>query len=197
MLLRQTELDSILTGNITLVFRRWRKPTLKTGSTLMTSVGVLAIESVEMVERAAIHPRDARKAGYDSLAELLDRIDAHEGDIYRIKVRVAGADPRLQLREHDQLSSVELDAVRTRLARLDAASRQGEWTRTVLQAIDQNPRAAAALLATLTGFEKDWLKTNVRKLKNMGLTISHHPGYELSSRGKAVLRELLFHYKTV
>jgi hypothetical protein len=30
----------------------------------------------------------------------------------------------------------------------------------------------------------------VRKLKELGLTISHSPGYEVSPRGQAVLRDL-------
>jgi hypothetical protein len=41
--------------------------------------------------------------------------------------------------------------------------------------------------AKKTGFEKAWLKINIRKLKNLGLTISHNPGYTLSPRGKAYL----------
>ena len=33
-------------------------------------------------------------------------------------------------------------------------------------------------------------KANVRKLKNLGLTVSHHPGYTLSPRGETMLRHL-------
>ena len=33
-------------------------------------------------------------------------------------------------------------------------------------------------------------KTDVRKLKKLGLTISHDVGYELSPRGRAVLQRL-------
>jgi hypothetical protein len=44
----------------------------------------------------------------------------------------------------------------------------------------------AATIARQIGFEKDWLKINIRKLKNLDLTISHDPGYTLSPRGVAV-----------
>lgn len=46
----------------------------------------------------------------------------------------------------------------------------------------------AGELAAKIGVEKEWLKLNVRKLKNLGLTVSHQPGYELSLRGREYLR---------
>ena len=73
---------------------------------------------------------------------------------------------------------------------MDARSKTGDWTRTVLLIIEAHPMTAAAELAVRTGFKKDWLKLNVRKLKNLGLTISHQPGYELSPRGIVVLNHL-------
>mgnify|MGYP006921737166 CR=1 FL=1 len=47
MLLKRRFLDGIAGGSISLVFRRWRKPTVKAGGTLKTAVGVLAIDEVE------------------------------------------------------------------------------------------------------------------------------------------------------
>ncbi|MEM7550324.1 MAG: hypothetical protein AAF363_11640 [Bacteroidota bacterium] len=35
--------------------------------------------------------------------------------------------------------------------------------------------------------EKEWLKLNIRKLKNLGLTISHNPRYEISPLGIAYI----------
>jgi hypothetical protein len=40
------------------------------------------------------------------------------------------------------------------------------------------------------GIDKPTFKNDVRKLKTLGLTISHSPGYELSPRGRAVLAHL-------
>lgn len=45
----------------------------------------------------------------------------------------------------------------------------------------------SADLAVITKKEKEWLKLNVRKLKGLGLTISHEPGYSLSPRGEVYL----------
>ncbi|MCC5809090.1 MAG: hypothetical protein JJU06_01855 [Ectothiorhodospiraceae bacterium] len=190
MLLKRTELEAIRSGRVSLVFRRWRKPTVKTGGSLKTSIGVLDILQVTGVERARITEHDAAAAGYESLALLLRQLDSRQGDIYRIEVRFAGADPRLALRENDRLSESELNHLRSKLARLDASSPVGPWTLQVLGLIDRHPRVAAIELAGQAGVEKARLKTNVRKLKNLGLTISHGTGYELSPRGKVVLQYL-------
>ena len=190
MLLKKAELDAIKAGEVSLVFRRWRRPSVKTGGTLKTAVGVLAIERVTEVKRSDITKRDATAAGYDSLPKLLDTLDSRDGDLYRIEVCYAGVDPRERLREDDDLGEAELQRISKKLDRLDSASRVGDWTRLVLCAIQNQPKVAAAGLAEHTGYEKDWLKTNIRKLKNLGLTISHQPGYELSPRGKVVLQHL-------
>ncbi len=190
MLLKHAELEAIRSGCMTLVIRRWRRPNVQTGGTLLTPVGVLAIERVSQVRGRDITDNDARAAGYGSRLELLNQLETREGDIYRVEVRFAGVDPRVQLRDDSELSDADLKQLTAKLGRLDAASRVGDWTRKVLSAIQSHPQVAAADLAHQTGFEKDWLKTNIRKLKNLGLTISLHPGYELSPRGAMLLRLL-------
>ena len=60
----------------------------------------------------------------------------------------------------------------------------------VLAVIGQYPDVAARVLAEHLACDRDWLKPNVRKLKNLGLTVSHHPGYTLSPRGETMLRHL-------
>ena len=109
------------------------------------------------------------------------------GDLYRIKLRFEGEDPRLELREKADLTQEEIVEIRRRLDRFDGFSRRGPWTAIVLGLIAENPGTRAADLADLAGFEKPWLKTNVRKLKEMGLTESLSPGYRLSPRGRAFL----------
>ncbi len=190
MLLTKTELEAIKSGKLSLVFRCWRRPSVKTGGSLKTAVGVLRIEGVVKIERSQITERDAAKARYGSLSQLLNRLDSRKGEIYRIEIRFAGADPCIQLRENDRLSKAAFREVQAKLARLDSASRVGDWTRTVLRALHQHPHVAAAKLAGHTGFEKEWLKHNIRKLKNLGLTISGEAGYELSRRGRTVLNHL-------
>jgi hypothetical protein len=186
MLIRSAILERIRTGDVTVAFRRWKRPTVRKGGTLRTGIGVLSIVDVVAVNEADIRDRDARRAGYanrDALFEDLRR----EGSVYRIELRYAGEDPRIALREDDDLDEFEFETICARLGRLDRASKDGPWTTAVMEAIRTNPHLPAVRLAEKTGYEKDWLKQNVRKLKNLGLTVSHHPGYTLSPRGKAVL----------
>lgn len=190
MLIRMEKLERIRSGEVTLAFRRWRRPTVKAGGTLTTAVGVLAIKSVETTSESGITETDAVDAGYASRNALLDDLADREGDLYRISLAYASEDPRISLRNDDQLTERAFVEVCEKLDRLDSASRVGSWTYRVLSAIAEHPMCPAADLAQHTGFEKSWLKKNVRKLKNLGLTISHNPGYELSPRGISVLRRL-------
>ncbi len=190
MLLNNAELELIRAGAVSLVFRRWRRPNVKPGGTLTTAIGVLAIDAVDAITQRDITDDDAHRAGHADRRSLLDTLRGREGTLYRIAIRYAGEDPRIALRNDDRLSAAELDRTRARLARLDAASRVGPWTLRVLKAIERHPNLAAIRLAEMLGYEKAWLKLNIRKLKNLGLTISHQPGYELSPRGSAVVRAM-------
>lgn len=188
MLFKRLFLDGISSGEITLAFRRWTRPTVRAGRTLKTALGVLAIDSVERVAADAITDGEARRAGYPSLDALKAELDARdEGEIYRIELRLAGPDPRIELRERADLSGDELAALWKRLARLDGASPVGPWTLAVLRLIDRNPGVRAGDLAPQVGQERVPFKVNVRKLKALGLTESLETGYRLSPRGRALL----------
>lgn len=50
----------------------------------------------------------------------------------------------------------------------------------------------AICIAKLTGFERDRLKLNIRKLKNSGSTISPSVGYELSPVGKSFMEMIMY-----
>jgi hypothetical protein len=190
MLIRQAVLERIRDGKVTLAFRRWRRPSVKTGGSLKTAVGVLSINRVEKTTERAITELHARQAGYTDKAALVADLCTRGGDVYKISLAYAGADPRIELRDNDQLSADDLAELRERLARFDKAAANGKWTERVLRAIAKHPKLPAIELAKKTGYEKDWLKINVRKLKNLGLTISHNPGYSISPRGMALLDEL-------
>ena len=57
----------------------------------------------------------------------------------------------------------------------------------MLKLIKKQPETLASKLAEAAGFEKQWFKSNVRKLKELGLTESLAVGYCLSPRGSAFL----------
>jgi hypothetical protein len=80
--------------------------------------------------------------------------------------------------------------LRARLDRLDRAARDGPWTVATLRLIGERPEVRAADLAAAAGRERQPFKTDVRKLKELGLTESLEVGYRLSPRGRALLERL-------
>lgn len=190
MLLRRPVLDRIVAGEVDLVFRRWKRPTVKTGGTLRTPAGMLEIVEVRQVGAGTITEDQARRAGLD-LADLLTFLNAKtEGDVYMVRLGSVRPDPRVALREDADLSVDDLASLIARLDRLDRASKRGPWTRQFLRLLDDNPDVRAQNLADRLGLEKTVFKNDVRKLKALGLTISHSPGYEVSPRGRALLAAL-------
>jgi hypothetical protein len=175
VLFRPSDLEGIAAGRITLAFRRWEKPRVLVGSKLRTKIGVLEVTAVDKVTR--VTDRDAKAAGYESGEAVLDAFPRRTGDFYRIALHLAGPDPRLALRELPPDEAV--------FAKLE---RMGEWTYEYLQAIADNPGKRAPDLAEAFGRETAPFKRDVRKLKELGLTISLEIGYELSARGQVTLR---------
>ncbi len=190
MLLKRSILDRIVAGDVDLAFRRWTRPTVRTGGSLRTRAGLLRIDKVDIVPISTITEDDARRAGME-LGELLAFLRSKEqGDVYRIELGSVAADPRVALREDGDLSEADVAAIQSRLDRLDRVSKRGPWTMQVLRLVDDNPHVRAQDLADVLGLAKNTFKDDVRKLKGLGLTISHSPGYEVSPRGRAFLERL-------
>jgi len=185
VLLTRDVLDGIRAGRIAVVFRYWKRPTVRAGGTLTTARGVLAIDAVEVV--TDVSERDATRAGFGSRAELLARLRRQPGGrLYRVTLHWRGDDPRIALRAAPP-SADELAAITAKLARLDA---RGAWTARTLRLIADRPGVRAGDLASSLGRETPPFKADVRKLKALGLTESLEVGYRLSPRGRAVLRDL-------
>jgi hypothetical protein len=193
MLFRREFLDGIRDGTVRVAFRRWRRPTVRAGGTLLTAVGRLRIASVATVSADRITSIDARRAGYTSREALLSELNARpDGEIYRIDLGRLEADPRVALRETPVDDAVERDAIVRRLQRLDARA-GSPWTLSTLQIIRSYPGVRAADLSTRVGQPKEQFKPNVRKLKALGLTESLEIGYRLSPRGIVLLEWLRAH----
>ena len=190
MLIKVEILERIKSGEVTLAFRRWRRPTVKTGGTLRTAIGELSIRRIEKTAARSISDQDARRAGYVGRTALLADLKSRDGDYYRIELTYAEVDRRITLRESHTLNDMELADIVKRLSRMDARSSRDPWTAKVLRAIHAHPKLVSTELAEKLGVERDWLKPNIRKLKNLGLTISHERGYTLSPRGRRVLPKL-------
>ena len=190
MLIKQVHLKKIKTGEVSLAFRKWKSRRVKKGSLIKTAIGQVEILEIEEISRNKIGNEEAILAGYNSGEELLKILEGREGNLYKIQLAYHSADPRIELRNRTDLPPSEMEAILNKLQRLDKYSKQGKWTLEILQLIQDYPEMRAADLAHIIQKEKHWLKTNVRKLKNMGLTISHKIGYSISPLGKQVLEKL-------
>lgn len=190
MLLNAKHLEGIASGKIKLAFRKWKKPTVKTGGRLRTRIGVLAILAVDRISEKEISERDAKLAGYSSRAELLTDLERRDGELYRIRLSLAGPDERIALRSRQAISEAEWNELKRKLDRLDARSVHGPWVVNFLTVVSMNPGVLAATLAASLGLERKWFKEHMRKLKELGLTESLAVGYRLSPRGKAALKRL-------
>ena len=175
-------------GSMSLAFRRWRKQDVQPGALFKTAAGVIRVDAVKRIDPAKITDRDAVKAGHKNAEAVRSRLAGDDSvPTYKVTLSWAGEDPRVALRESDDLDDDEVAAIDARLERLDRASSHGAWTMQTLDLVRRRPLTRAPDLAEEVGRERDPFKIDVRKLKNLGLTISHPVGYELSPRGIAYL----------
>jgi hypothetical protein len=182
--------DGLQSGRIQLTFRRWQKPHVRVGGRYRCHpIGVLEVDDVRLVVAEAITDEEAVLAGFATRAELV----AHLGELgpiesstplYRVALHHGGDGDRVELALEDDLQPADIEAIRTKLAKMDAKS---PWTGETLAIISARPRVAASKLAASLGRDRLEFKTDVRKLKKLGLTQSFEVGYEISPRGRAYL----------
>lgn len=184
----------IADGSVTVTFRRWKRRQVIAGHRYRTGhriVGRILIEvdDVREVDVATITRADARRAGFPDAETLVEQLRGEPGlPVYRIAFHVVDEpDPRSVLAASAELTVADREEIQRRLDRLDRASKDGPWTRAVLEVIAAQPATRAADLAAGFGRETQPFKTDVRKLKNLGLTESLEVGYRLSPRGRAYL----------
>lgn len=109
MLLNARELEGIAAGEISLVFRRWQRASVKAGTQQRTRIGVVVVDSVDVLEEHDLTDTDARCAGHPELAALLKVLSRYgAGDIHRIQLHLAGPDPRIVVRERADLTRTRL-----------------------------------------------------------------------------------------
>jgi hypothetical protein len=185
--------EGIVSGRTTLTFRAWKTPRVKPGGRYRCHpIGVLEVDEVLVVKVGAISEADARDAGFGSREELVEYIGKRAGaagdaPLVRVRFHHGGDGDRVQLALDDSLDDPTRRAIADALAKLDARSEHGPWTKKALRLIAKHPRVAASKIAPKLGRETKSFKADIVKLKKLGLTQSFEVGYEVSPRGKAFL----------
>jgi hypothetical protein len=162
----------IADGTITVTYRRWKRPQAVVGGRYRTVGGFIVVDAVEVVDAAEV-PAGVTVRGDPSLS--ITRVRFHRDDDH---------DPRAELAAD---TDVDVEALSARLDRMDARAPDGAWTRQALEIIERRPGRRAGDLAAELGRRREEWKRDVRKLKELGLTLSLPVGYRLSPRGEAYL----------
>ena len=130
-------------GSLTVTYRRWKRPSVKTGGTLVSPGGLLAIDSVEAIDEARVDDDAARRAGYASRDDLFAGLRG-DGQLYRIRFHRLGEDPRVDLRERAELTAPEWKTITRPL-------QHNEWALPYLQLIQDSPGIVSTELASRAG----------------------------------------------
>lgn len=184
--------EGLVSGAVTVTFRRWEKPHVKVGGRYRCHpIGVLEVDEVVQVKVRDIVDGDAVAAGFGDRAELIafmatareEKLTAATS-VFRVKLHHGGDGDRQAIALDDALTADDVKTIREKLARMD---KDEPWTKKTLALIDAHPRIAASQLAAKVKRETLPFKVDVRKLKKLGLTQSFEVGYEISPRGRAYL----------
>lgn len=182
--------DAIARGEITSTVRLWRRPHAKVGGRYRVGAVEVEVDEIELVPFGSITDDDARASGMAD-REILRRKAAHAGPIddetlvHRVVFHVVGSPAG------SEATVVDADSIANacaRLDRLDLAGPRGPWTARVLALIATHPSVVSTRLAALVDQPRVEFKTDVRKLKALGLTESLEVGYRLTTLGAEVLR---------
>lgn len=190
LMFRREDRERVARGEITVTFRLWKSAHVKSGKTYESGFGRIEVEDVRVIPAAMISEDDVGPSGCDDVAAIRELAGEHtkvrvapDTLLYRVQFRFLGQGAM----PVGPPAAIDMDRVAERLERMDRTSTRGPWALAALRIIERKPRVAARLLAAELGYETLDFKANVRKLKALGLTISHEVGYELSDGGRGYL----------
>lgn len=190
---RREDRARVANGEITVTFRLWKTAKVKAGKLYRTGLGTIEVEDVALIPAALISRRDVPLTGCRDIPAIRVLAGSHTHTpvgpdtlLYRVQFRFLGdVAPSSHL-----AAGVDLDALTQHLAKMDRVSSRGLWTLAVLRLIEDGPHVPARILAADLGWETLDFKAHVRRLKRLGLTISHEIGYELSPLGRRYLASI-------
>jgi hypothetical protein len=180
--------EGIRSGRITSTVRVWKRPHVKSGGRYALGDGAIVVDGIHEMRLDDITPALARRSGFASVVDLLKTARHGNGErVFVIDFHYDGSVPARAEPATGAASAEELAELARRLDAMDRRASAGAWTRETLGLIRARPGVRAADLALELGRARDDFKRDVRRLKNLGLTISLEVGYRLSQKGEAVL----------
>ncbi|HIG39104.1 MAG: ASCH domain-containing protein [bacterium] len=190
MMFKSQFLGRIRASEITRTYRRWKRPQVKLGGTYqLMRGGAIEVIGIQATVAKNITDNGALRAGFQSAKEMLAYLDANstEGDLNCIRFRYLG-DVKKELPDQGALKDKsEWLVLDSKLEKKDRNSKVGVWTKNTLCVVAENPGMPSVKLAPLLKREQMDLKKDMRKLKQLGLTVSLEAGYKLSDRGESYL----------
>jgi hypothetical protein len=187
---RREDRDRVARGQITVTFRLWKTAKVRAGKLYPTGFGTIEVEDVQVIPAALVTKKDVRPSGCASIAAIWDLAGEHTRTqvgpdtlLHRVQFRFLGDVPPDSARAPVE----DLEKLAARLEKMDRLSSRGAWTIQILRFIEAAPHVPARVLAADLGWQTLDFKAHVRRLKALGLTISHEVGYELSDLGRRYL----------
>jgi hypothetical protein len=183
----KSSIPGIVAGTTTVTFRGWKKPLAVPGGRHRVWGQLIEVDEVRVVNASDITDAEARRAGEPNAERILHFLgDKAKDPVYRIEFHYVGPDDRELLRNSVEALTPERRAeIQARLDRMDRASKDGPWTAKSLRLIGTYPGLVSTVLARQLQQDRPAFKTNIRKLKELGLTESLEIGYRLSPLGMA------------
>ncbi|RRO20537.1 hypothetical protein EIL87_01195 [Saccharopolyspora rhizosphaerae] len=169
----------VAAGQITHTYFRWPSPQARPGARVPTRAGLIEITSLTEVDPAELTDDDAARAGFSSAAGLRASLSRHRGATYRLELTHLGhpGTPAPQPAPLEQARRRELQA---QLARLDLGTPRGPWTRRLLELLRTHPGMSPAEVAAAQQRPVSRTKTDLWRLRELGLLDTTAEGLRLS-----------------
>ena len=173
--------DEIRSGKVTVSFRNWKRPHAKVGGVYrLRPTGAVVVTELNNARLSDITGDDAVRAGFQSVDALIAFLGLPRSAVVtRVEFALTDDAPKTA-------PSLTPEEVAKRLIATDRRS-AAPWTGRVLALIEAHPATRAGDLAQVIGWDTPKFKSNVRKLKALGLTQSLEVGYRLTELGARVL----------
>ena len=186
MLFKKDQKLAILAGTQTLTFRRWASPQAKLGGQYnIPPYGAIEVTKISETTLQSISLAEAQAAGFANIEALHKQLADNKENkktLFRIEFKYLSSE-LVNQPDRSLPDQGEIEAILKRIARM-------HWAPRALTLIRDHEGTRAGDLAQEVGQDTPTFKRNVRKLKQLGLTISLETGYKLSPRGQIILEAL-------